>query len=417
MHREIAFLTALLSPAVAHAGALEDAALALQPGNWVEIPTENIQAALTNSGGSSGNIFGYAEEFKWDPTTRRLIYIGMDHGQAEGERFVAYGEDDNSWSVLPTEPWMAYSGTPSHAYDHHAIDVTRRFFYFRYPYAGRSVYRYELDSGNWTQLADNPLLDYAQCCGAIDYFPELDGIVWVQAGEFAIPEGAAGGVFLYTEQSGSWTRLGEPATYQMGTYQNFAEYLPVHGVVLFGGGNDAGSRKLYKLDANSSITPLADTPIDIGVHQTVHTADPVSGELLVLTSDERFFAYDVTSDTWTELPIPTVPVFTPFYQNSIHGVVAAPIDSYGVIAYTSCEASDCRLVLYRHKEGIPSGAGGSGSSSTNAAAASSGTGSTPAASGDTPESSQGCGCHVDRRPSRFELLLIIALCLFYRRRT
>ena len=279
------------------------------------------------------------------------------------------------------------------------------------------MYRYELDSGNWTQLTDNALLGYAQCCGAIEYFPELDGIVWVQAGEFATSQGASGGVFLYTEESGSWTRIGEPTGYPMGTYQNFAEYLPAHGVVLFGGGNDAGSRKLYKLDGESTITPLADAPIDIGVHQTVHTADPVSGELLVLTSDERFFTYDVTTDSWMELESPTVPVWTPSYQNSIHGVVAAPIDSYGVIAYTSCDISDCHFVLYRHKEGVPSGAGGSGSGSTNAAATSSGTGGAPAADSDTPISSQGCGCHMDRRSSRYELLLLVVAFLFYRRRT
>ena len=52
-------------------------------------------------------------------------------------------------------------------------------------------------------------------------------------------------VRLFDAASGAWTILSD-GQLPMGPYHNFAEYNPVHKVVIFGGGN--GSNDIYKLD-------------------------------------------------------------------------------------------------------------------------------------------------------------------------
>ncbi|PYV44929.1 MAG: hypothetical protein DMG06_04500 [Acidobacteria bacterium] len=104
---------------------LSDAAAALQPGQWTTITTNNIDPTLTNTGGASGFIFGYTESIKWDPVTRQLFYVGMDHNQAnpsQTQRFVSYSDSNNTWQILPSTSWMHTGATPSHGYDHMALD-------------------------------------------------------------------------------------------------------------------------------------------------------------------------------------------------------------------------------------------------------------------------------------------------------
>ena len=66
----------------------------------------------------------------------------------------------------------------------------------------------------------------------------------------------------------------------MGVYQNFAEYNPVHKVMIFGGGN--GSRDLYKMDNAGTITKMMNAPIDLGTTWgSITTIDPMSGDFLI----------------------------------------------------------------------------------------------------------------------------------------
>src|SRR5262249_1350418 len=151
--------------------------------------------------------------------------------------------------------------------------------YVRSPYMGTTTYKYQIDNQTWTPIASNNLMSYVQCCGGLDYFPEMNGVIWVQGGEV----GNTGGVFLLSDSTGQWSRVGKIHTYVMGSYHNFAEYNPVYKVVLFGGGND-GARKLYKLSSNGTITSLKDAPVDLGIQSAMLTVDSVSGDYLVFSN-------------------------------------------------------------------------------------------------------------------------------------
>src|SRR5262249_34834276 len=162
----------------------------------------------------------------------QLFYVGQDHGEPDQtQAFVSYSEATNSWSTLPSTSWMHVGSTPSHGYDHMALDPVHRYFYVRSPYMGTTTYKYQIDNQTWTPIASNNLMSYVQCCGGLDYFPEMNGVIWVQGGEV----GNTGGVFLLSDSTGQWSRVGQINTYVMGSYHNFAEYNPVYKVVLFGG--------------------------------------------------------------------------------------------------------------------------------------------------------------------------------------
>jgi len=325
---------------------LAQLAASLQPGQWGTLTTLNINPALTNTGGASGYITGDSESIKWDPVTRQLFFIGMDHGPG-GQRFVSYSENTNTWKILPQTSWMNITDV-SHGYDHRGLDVANRYLYVRGHFTGRTSYRYQIDTEVWEQLGNNNVLEYSQCCGGWDYFPEMNGNVWFQGGEVISGNTFFGGLFFRDDLTGSWRRLGSRATYVTGNYNNFVEYNPKHKVVIFGG----GTRDLYRLNVSGGITSLGLAPVDLGNRAGVVTTDPVSGDYLVLsTTNNSFHSYDVQSNTWRLLS--QSPIFQPVVNNpSIFSVVATPVSTYGVTLFVQCVSSNsCVVRLYKHNGG------------------------------------------------------------------
>src|SRR2546422_6521540 len=232
--------------------ALGNLVASMQAGTWAQLNTNNINPTLSD-GGVSGVIFGYTEYIKWDPVSRRLYYLGGDHF-ASGTpvmRHVQYDENSNSWSILPEQSW--FTAYASHGYDHGAIDPGHRYFYFRPP-NNLTVYRWNIDTGAWTAMPSNNVIQYNSCCVGLEYFPELHGVIWASD-----ENGDNGGLTRLNDATGQWGRVAQAAAYPIGDYHNFAEYNPVRKVMVFGGGEGgAATRKIWKLDATGAVTPLND---------------------------------------------------------------------------------------------------------------------------------------------------------------
>jgi chitodextrinase len=338
-------LVSLLLPsfeAAAQSATIGSAAAQLGPGEWTEITTSNISSVLGASG-SSRMVFGYTDDGVWDPVSRQFFFIGGDHGDAP--RFVAYSESSNAWRVMPTPPWFPNCSngcTPMHGYDHSAINPQTGDLYHR-PFNSRNVHKYTRSSATWSTLPAPSTGDYNACCVGVEYFPELGGLVIVNGA------GGSGSVYLFDEGSQQWSTLARGLS--MGTYHNFAEYDRVHKVLLFGGGNSSGTRKIYKLDSARQVTALRDAPVNLGIQQALHTVDPVSGTFLIFTSGRTFYTYNVVTDTW-QLQSAPAPIYTTAYStNGIHGVIASPVSTHGVVMFVTCNSSSCRVRLYRHAAG------------------------------------------------------------------
>ena len=229
-----------------------------------------------------------------------------------------------------------------HGYDHSAIDPARRFFYHR-PYNSQTVRRYNIDTQTWTSLPSLPFADYNNCCDALEYFPELDGIVWIASNGLAGQNN--GHVYLYKEATNQWTVLS--STVDLSDTWTLAQYNPVHKLMLF---YSAGTGALYKMSGTGAITKLRNPPVSLyNGSNGLLTVDPVSGDYIALTgSSLQPYKYDVLTDTWQVLSAANQPSFTG------SGVVATPINTYGAIFFATCDGgggSNCTAYLYKHAAG------------------------------------------------------------------
>jgi hypothetical protein len=313
----------------------------MQPGTWAELQTNNLNATFSSSdmgGGASGVIIGYTDDAVWDPVSRQIFFLGGDHNWSvpTTAKFVSYSEATNSWQKRATQPSWA-SGVV-HGYHHSALDSAAGTFYHR-PFSEQAVHRYNIASQTWDQppMPNFPFTgDYNNCCDALEYFPELGGLVWVSG---------SGSVYLYRPSTNQWSTIA--STLAIGGTWHSAEYNPVHQVLVF---YSEQTGALYKLSSSGQVTRLGDPPIALykGGYVGPLTVDPVSGKYLALTpSTGQLYTYDVLTDVWQLQSSPTKPNFDPF-------VVASSISTYGVNLFVSCaNGATCHVYLYKHSGGSP----------------------------------------------------------------
>ena len=327
----------LITPRFSTAGtALGDLAASMQPGAWAELVTSNIGTALQAPGsGGVGHILPYADGMKWDPTSRKVYYMGSDD-PGDGPRWVIYSEAANSWTVVPEQGnWWAGSGV-MHQYNQLDLDPTAGVIYKLTP-DGVKWYKYVISSGTWTQLPNTGVQTYS-CCEALVYYPEMSSVLMLNAGD----------VRRYNVTTGQFSWLSTPSSYGT-SYHSIAEYNPIHKVVIFGGGN-ATSQDFYKVNSAGQITTLRTPPIDLESPRTELTYDPVTGTYLVFRMGKTFYTYDVLTDTWSLQPNTNIPadIWNGEAQNHLH-TLATPIATYGVVMFTTCKTGgSCKVYLYKH---------------------------------------------------------------------
>lgn len=298
----------------------------LEPGQWAELKSEGyVQTSLMRG----NDILAYAGRASWDATSQQVFFIGQVHLKGPPS-FIAYSVKDNTWRPMPTPPW-AESLKWFHAYENNAIDSERGIFY-HHPSNLRAIHRYDASKQTWTEL---PELSAPTGHGtAMEYFPERKGLVRVLGGE----------VCFWSEEKNEWTRL-KPKL-RMGSYHNFASYSPVAKSVLFGGGND--SLAVYTMSADGTIRNVKDSPAPLGIGWSLNVVDPVTGALLVLTKEAKFFEFDVAKDDWKELSQEGLP----FLKYKGHSVSAAPISSEGVVLFFSSNPQGMKTYVYKHSHTV-----------------------------------------------------------------
>jgi hypothetical protein len=324
----LAVLAFALQGTQAAASTLSDAAAALQPGQWTTVNTSNLNRATLDDG-AGYHVLYYTEDLVWDPVSRQLLFVGGGHGT--DAEFLRYRESTNAWTR--TKPGGgAWHSSFSHAYDHNAIIPSLGKFYFRQPAYDPSNFLevYDIASNSWSRSAPMPYRP--GCCGGLEYFPELNGLV--------LANGDAG-VLHYDPAANRWTEISGA---HWGDYHNFAEYSPVHKVMIFGGGESSGTSAVFRLNANRSITRLSNAPGHLGTTHSVVTTDPVSGNFLVFL-DNAFYEFNPATDNWRRMSA------GPPWGGGIWGVVATPISTYGVTAFVRYGGDSSKVYLYRHTAG------------------------------------------------------------------
>jgi len=325
------------------ASPLSDAAASLSPGEWAEVATTGISSALA-SPGASGNAVNFSDDIVWDPVTRQLLFVGGDHNACPV--FATFSEEANDWQREPCPAWFGcdcgtvLNGTAMHGYDHSAINVATGEIFHRPPYGyyRGDVYKYSIDTGEWSRMPELRTSEYDRGFYGIDYFPGVGLFVYNHA------------VYLFDEETNAWTRATEELDADPRIH-NWAEYNPVHNIMLFGNGVDGTD--VFKMEASRTVTKLGLAPVGLGIMDAVVTVDPVSGDYLIFAgrTDPRFYVYDVTTDTW-RLNEVTVPMYNGRSSNAVNSVLATPVSNYGVNLFVTCEGADCRLTIYKHAPGV-----------------------------------------------------------------
>jgi len=133
------------------------------------------------------------------------------------------------------------------------------------------------------------------------------------------------------------------------TYHGFIEYSPVHNVAVFGGGNN-NPRKIWRLNADRTVTTFPDAPVDLGVQRANVVVDPVTGNFLVLGYGQLWQFDPRGSGTWTLQTGSRVPPSAVGNPGSpeLDSVISASISNYGVVMYVTCGAFSCNTYLYKH---------------------------------------------------------------------
>lgn len=334
------FALLLLSPAKdfilmaqTNVTALGNVAARLGLRSWEELQTIGLTKDLVSSNGDFRTILEYADKAVWDSKSQKLFFVGGGH--YAGMEFISYDAQTNIWQEFPDPYW--FSGVETcHAYHGNAIDVSRGFLFFL-RCNSRTVYQYSIERAEWSQLPNNTSGSQSIAM-ALEYFPEMDGLVHVINGE----------VNILNKRTSQWSTLAKDLA--MGDYHNFAEYNPVHKVVLLGGGND--SNKMYKLSANGQITALRPAPFSLAISRALITVDPVSGDYLIFGGNDKFYAYNIAADSWTPEPAPTVPIFKKVADESnIFGCIATPVAGYGVTMFVKLVLEQgARVYLYKHSD-------------------------------------------------------------------
>jgi hypothetical protein len=302
--------------------ALAKLAAGMKPGTWAELKTEGYGTDLLKV--QNHHILEYTDTAVWDPKSQQVLFVGQGHYSAV--KFIAYSAATNAWKLMPTPAW--WKGDPKtgkgpigHAYENNTIDPIRGHL-FHHQSATRLVHKYDIASGEWSTLPEIAGATTGHGT-ALVYFPERKGLVRV----------LGGAVHLFDEEKNAWSLLKDKVA--MGPYHNIAKYNPVDLSVIFGAGN--GSKTLYRMDAQGNITQLKDAPLLIRISSTVTAVDPVSGDLLVLSMDDKnkLFALDVKKNTWRQLP-----------DAPISEGVTAAVATHGVTMFFANRPA--KVFLYKH---------------------------------------------------------------------
>jgi hypothetical protein len=310
-------------PPAAGTSALAALAQSMARGTWAQMAP--VPTGLSNFVGTTSSYVrpGYSTKMASDPVGKKIYFIGCDHN--ENQTFHQYDEATNAWTLLATTPFAAPT---KHGYEHNVWDSTNQKLYHR-PFEQGRIYRWEGGS-SWTAIpwttgvsGNNPAI-------GMTWFPE--------AGRMILFQGPAWGAALqhYTPATGAWGLYGTsyPGS---GDYHTFCQYSPARKIVYFGGGN--GSTRVWTLNSAGVVSSPSDGPVALGTigpteQSSLPVVNPVNGNLIVMRNSTTWYEFNPDGPTWTAMPGTCSVLNAPYHSSGpTFGVIAAPLNQYGVIAF------------------------------------------------------------------------------------
>jgi len=291
---------------LAHASPLSEAAASMAAGESMRFATKGYNDDLIRACGKSTFITDWARDAVWNSFTKEVQFVGQGHYACQKQ--IKYSEATNTWSEVGRKSLDEVD--IGHGYEHNTIDPDTGTMYYA-KYNSNTISKYTAD-GTWTKLPTLP--GPKAITKAIEYFPEMDGLVVVDK---------KAGVWLFGENTNRWRKLSNPVP--MGPYHIFAEYSPVDEVIIFGGGN--GSTAVNKLEADGTVSRVADSPFQLGIDRGLVQPDTSDGGFIAFSKDDTQYGYDVPSNTWSLLGRENISI--------TNSTISAIIPEYNVIFFAT----------------------------------------------------------------------------------
>lgn len=317
-------------------------AASMTAGQWAQMTPSGLTTAMFETGAS--NTIDYLDKGCHDPVNKQIRFIGGGH--LTDLRWHQYDETTNAWSVLVDPPWddgspessasqPSTGGAPSfnfHGYQNNALDPATGDQYLRMFGTTALIRRYTRATDTWSTIS--PIVSGSTGVAATEWLPGIGtegGLITLKYGDVQRWDKAAATFTNFTLGS---PRLDHPIAVRS---------VP-NNVVLFGGGD--GDSNLYSIGPTGGITTRTACPIGMGVTQSVTTACPVSGDLIVIGGSSNARKYNVATDTWSTLTFSGAPAALPADIADTTYVMAVPIPAYGVIAFLFPTTPS--MWLYKH---------------------------------------------------------------------
>ena len=335
----------------------------MSAGSWARVSAANQDAAL-GVGPTSGSMIHYCNQMPWNPVRSAIEIVAMDHN-AGVQRYARYNAKTNAFEVVQSD--TGAGNATRHGYGHNAVnpytgDLYHRLAEFDYEGSGLLVRKFAMGGSSFTNMARVPVLYYMQnaiaSCwwsGAFTGAGAQGCLLVFNSGDSAIGGSAAdGGMYAYNPLTNSWFWSSRSMAPNYGTsgatYHSVMAYSTAKNVAVYGGGND-NPTKLWRLNADRSVTHMPNTPSGcaVGVQQGIVCEDPATGNFLVLSQGNLWELNPSGSGSWTKLSGTRVPPSAVGDPRAPEGVTCTPIRDYGVVAYiTQSSRSGGTLYLYKH---------------------------------------------------------------------
>jgi chitodextrinase len=317
--------------------ALGTLAASMAPGTWAQLSVSNENAVL-GVGGVSGTMIHFSNSMPWNPFSKVIEIIGMDHNWPAGLRHVRFDVATNSFVFIED----GIDGTNiAHGYDHNTLNPNTGDIYHRVYSGFTGTISSKVERLGVTGFVSIPSVSASdQVAIGTSYWsgPFIGGgaqgsFMIFNSGN-AIGNSNDGQILAYDPVKNTWffNKEGMAPNYGGGaTYHSVMEYSAIKNVAVYGGG-DAAPTKLWRLNANGSFTVMPNTPgvTEVGIQRGNLVNDPVSGNFLLLSSGQLWELNPDGAGTWTQLASPPAGVGDPGFPTA---VISSSISDYGVVAY------------------------------------------------------------------------------------
>lgn len=370
---------------------------------WTGCSKSQLDSILnaTVSPADPSNINPYAANGHYIPQSDKILFVGAAHGSATGMGVFEFSLANNTWACVsgiagtpssyPMFPGIDSLAGPGHEFNLTSVNPNTGDAYIciygggdKTPVGGGPAYKIETRrkplAGNTfsvnlpKNMPDQAFNITAGCCWWSGAFtaPAADGTNVLAGGASAGAQGMwllfngyiNGTLNGYDPVANSWffcrtnAFLGQGGS---GQYHHQAAYSAVKNCAVYGGGN-AAPTTLFKLSSDGSITQMPALPSGgVGVTQGRLSADPVTGNFIVLsaTGPGAQVMYELNPDgagSWTQLTGSRLPPGNPFAQPGYCinvdpgcGVFVVPMPTLGVTVYVrGTLVNDGQMWVYKH---------------------------------------------------------------------